>query len=137
MSLQYFDFLPSASEDDLWPSKESVDPTNDLVSSDTRRDDGYQPSPSFKSLSSPLSRQDDQYVGNMKSTLLMFEKTDLAGWASYPSHGTPSSSTEIIEGLEREVQWLQHTLDEAEKEWDQVGKGLEDRALWGHIPTVK
>lgn len=40
-----------------------------------------------------------------------------------PVQTSTSSSREIIEGLERELEWLQQTLEEAEREWQEVSCG--------------
>ncbi|KAK7086137.1 hypothetical protein SK128_007888 [Halocaridina rubra] len=74
------------------------------------------------SLTSPSSPNSEYGNNNNSKYANIFtndEKESDCGVSEKPSNGLSSNSTEIIEGLERELQDLQMTLDEAEKEWKQ------------------
>lgn len=103
----------------MWTPRAIDDPIKDPFSSDTRRGDDSSSSASFKSPSSLRSEFEDHTHGILTPQLILIGEGDVPQWKS-PSSGLPSTSTEIIEGLEKEVQWLQYTLNEAEKEWDEV-----------------
>lgn len=108
----------SASEDDLWTPRHASDSVKDAFNSDPQRGDDSCSSTSFKSPSSTQSEFQGHIHGVMTPQLILIKEGDVPQWKS-PSSGLPSTSTEIIEGLEKEVQWLQYTLSEAEKEWDE------------------
>ncbi|XP_042212455.1 putative protein TPRXL [Homarus americanus] len=135
----------SASEDDLWtPRRPSGgDSTKDFKHL-IRGGTGDSSSSSSPKSHFSLSPQPD----NFTSELMIIEEGDLPQWKGSPSKEgdltrwrgsstknsdlskwngaslsdtfiSTSSSTAIIEGLEREVLWLQYTLDQAEKECEE------------------
>lgn len=70
---------------------------------------------SSSSGSSSNSSSDDGYKTEVGEASLPSPFTE-------PVQTSTSSSREIIEGLERELEWLQQTLEEAEREWQEVSK---------------
>ncbi|XP_050738219.1 uncharacterized protein LOC127009310 isoform X1 [Eriocheir sinensis] len=102
----------SVSEEDLWSLRGSdvssksqpSPPTAQTVATTWITADST--SSTDSSASSSNSGSDDGY------------KTEV-GEASLPGNTSTSSSREIIEGLERELEWLQQTLEEAEREWQE------------------
>lgn len=108
---------PSASDDDLWSPRGA--PLKDTRS---RNDSNSSCSP--KSPASPRS-ESDLLTPSLGSPTLMIteEEEEESSWAvreAKKGGALTSTSTAIIEGLEKEVQWIQESLDAAEKEWDQV-----------------
>ncbi|ROT82985.1 putative EF-hand and coiled-coil domain-containing protein 1-like [Penaeus vannamei] len=106
----------SASDDDLWSPRGA--PLKDTRS---RNDSNSSCSP--KSPASPRS-ESDLLTPSLGSPTLMIteEEEEESSWAvreAKKGGALTSTSTAIIEGLEKEVQWIQESLDAAEKEWDQ------------------
>lgn len=113
----YYSLYSSASDDDLWSPRGA--PLKDPRS---RNDSNSSCSP--KSPASPRS-ESDLLTPSLGSPTLMIteEEEEEASWAvreAKKGGALTSTSTAIIEGLEKEVQWIQESLDAAEKEWDQV-----------------
>lgn len=91
---------------------------------DTRSRNDSNSSCSPKSPASPRS-ESDLLTPSLGSPTLMIteEEEEESSWAvreAKKGGALTSTSTAIIEGLEKEVQWIQESLDAAEKEWDQV-----------------
>ncbi|XP_063861033.1 uncharacterized protein LOC135101263 isoform X1 [Scylla paramamosain] len=104
----------SASEEDLWSLRGSD-------SSPKSQSDPAAPA----TLPPPWITTESNSCNNSSNSSDDGYKTE----AGEPSHASPfftdptltsnCTSTEIIEGLERELEWLQHTLEEAEKECEE------------------
>ncbi|XP_063585666.1 uncharacterized protein LOC134763050 [Penaeus indicus] len=106
----------SASDDDLWSPRGAP-------LKDTRSRNDSNSSCSSKSPASPRS-ESDLLTPSLGSPTLMIteEEEEESSWAlreAKKGGALTSTSTAIIEGLEKEVQWIQESLDAAEKEWDQ------------------
>nr|XP_045581117.1 uncharacterized protein LOC123744942 [Procambarus clarkii] len=140
----------SASEDDLWtPRRTSRDDSSCCSSfrssSSTSPDSDDDPSRDTRShlmiveeggLSqykrSSMSKEDPRWSARSQP---MIVEGDRSKWKSSFT-GPGISSTAIIEGLEREVQWVQRKLEEAERECDEVESNayvMEMDARWRSI----
>lgn len=115
----------SASEEDLWS----------LRGSDSSPKS--QPTPLEPTLTSPWittdsnsSGSDDGYKTEAGEPCQMSPVTD-------STLASTCSSKEIIEGLERELEWLQHTLEEAEKEWQEESPQQAEEETSAKVEKVK
>ncbi|KAK8748342.1 hypothetical protein OTU49_016092 [Cherax quadricarinatus] len=132
----------SASEDDLWTPRHSGEIVHDCFTSRTSKGDD---SSCSSGLGSPLSMPPEPEDDSRKDTrqhLMILEERELLGWKRSVKKDSPESedllrenarsrqwssftgpllsSTTIIEGLEREVQWVQRILEDAERECEEV-----------------
>ncbi|XP_064101640.1 uncharacterized protein LOC135212152 [Macrobrachium nipponense] len=118
----------SASEDDLWLLNKSKESLKESLLHHNNQTSGSSSisSCSPNSLSSPASEYDSPVPPRGQTSPMVItdledspEVASISPWPKTRPNGLTSNSTEIIEGLERELRNLQLTLDEAELEWQQ------------------
>lgn len=100
---------------DVSTKSQSIPPAPQTVTSTWITADSTCSNDSSGSSSNSNSGSDDGYKTEVGEASLPSPCTE-------PVQTSTSSSREIIEGLERELEWLQHTLEEAEREWQEVSK---------------
>ncbi|XP_068216636.1 cytospin-A-like [Palaemon carinicauda] len=112
----------SASEDDLWFLNKSKENLKETQRHNHQNSGSSTSSYSPNSLSSPASEYDSPVPPGQTSPVIITELEDSqisSAWPKTQRNGLTPNSTEIIEGLERELRNLQQTLEEAELEWKQ------------------